>query len=65
MIMRTLTDILFAAIVAMNIALCVGCGKKPLFNLTVIKEQESRVVSRMKLEMMCLSANPRKMQILF
>lgn len=52
MIMRTLINILFAAIVAMTIALCVGCGKKHLFNLTVIKEQESRVVSRMKLEMM-------------
>lgn len=52
MIMRALINILFAAIVAMTIALCVGCGKKHLFNLTVIKEQESRVVSRMKLEMM-------------
>lgn len=38
-------------LVAAASVLCVGCGKKPKFNFTEIIEQESRIVSRTKLEM--------------
>lgn len=49
MTMRYVLNVVLAAIAAMAIALCAGCGKKPLFNLTETKEQESRIVSRTKL----------------
>ena len=45
--MKIVLNILFVAMVSMAIMLCAWCSKK----VTVVKEQESRILSRTKLGM--------------
>lgn len=49
--MKIVLNILFVAMVSMAIMLCAWCRKKAWLNLTVVKEQESRILSRTKLGM--------------